>query len=77
MSKWKKSLADLYGSKSQAARVITEDWVEKNMFCAGCGNMFVKHFENSNVKGKIRQQLQFLRDKGYIMFLGDVIYRKI
>lgn len=45
--KMEKSLADLYGSKSQAARVVTEDWVEKNMFCVRCGNIFIKHFENN------------------------------
>lgn len=36
-----------------------------------------KHPENNNVKAKIRQQLQFLRDKGFIEFLGRGHYRKI
>lgn len=35
------------------------------------------HPSNNNVKAKIRQQLQFLRDKGYIEFLGKGIYRKV
>jgi len=34
-----------------------------------------KHPENHNVKAKIRQQLQFLRDKGVIEFLGRGHYR--
>ena len=35
-----------------------------------------KHPENHNVKAKVRQQLQFLRDKGVIRFLGRGWYRK-
>jgi len=35
----------------------------------------VIHPENKNIKPKIRQQLQFLRDKGYIEFIGDGIYK--
>jgi type II restriction enzyme len=37
----------------------------------------VKHPENNNVKAKIRQQLQFLRDKGYIEFLARGQYKKL
>lgn len=33
------------------------------------------HPENRNIKPKIRQQLQFLRDKGYLEFLGDGLYK--
>ncbi|MGN0539457.1 MAG: DpnI domain-containing protein [Candidatus Fimenecus sp.] len=36
-----------------------------------------KHPNNNNVKPKIRQQLQFLRDKGFIEFLGNGKYKKI
>ena len=36
-----------------------------------------RHPDNNNVKAKIRQQLQFLRDKGYIEFLTRGRYRKI
>lgn len=35
------------------------------------------HFHNHNIEAKIRQQLQFLRDKGFIEFLGQGKYRKI
>ena len=34
-----------------------------------------KHPENHNVKAKARQQLQFLRDKGVIEFMGRGHYR--
>ncbi len=37
----------------------------------------IKHPSNNNVKAKIRQQLQFLRDKGFIKFLGRGKYIKI
>lgn len=32
------ALAENYNSKSQIARVITEDWLLKNGFCPSCGN---------------------------------------
>jgi type II restriction enzyme len=32
------------------------------------------HQNNKNIKPKIRQQLQFLRDKGFINFLGEARY---
>lgn len=35
------------------------------------------HPQNHNVNAKVRQQLQFLRDKGFIVFLGNGKYRKI
>jgi len=34
-----------------------------------------KHPDNKHVKDKIRQQLQFLRDKEYLKFLGNGKYR--
>ena len=36
-----------------------------------------KHRQNKNVTAKIRQQLQFLRDKGFIEFVGRGVYRKV
>ncbi|MCM1183590.1 MAG: restriction endonuclease [Roseburia sp.] len=35
-----------------------------------------RHSENHNIEAKIRQQLQFLRDKGFIEFLGRGHYKK-
>ncbi len=36
-----------YHSASQKARVLTEKWVERNMFCPRCGNPRMQHFENN------------------------------
>lgn len=37
----------------------------------------LKYPKNSHIKDKIRQQLQFLRDKGLIKFMGGGRYRKL
>lgn len=37
----------------------------------------LKHIDNHNIEAKIRQQLQVLRDKGFIEFLGNGQYRKL
>lgn len=36
-----------YHSNSQVARVLTENWVKKNMYCPRCGNMHIEQFENN------------------------------
>lgn len=36
-----------------------------------------KHSQNRNIEAKIRQQLQFLRDKGFIKFVGHGVYQKV
>ncbi len=36
-----------------------------------------KHIANHNIEAKIRQQLQILRDKGFIEFVGRGEYRKL
>ena len=41
------SLTGEYNSNSQIARVLTEEWVEKNMYCPRCGNLHINHFENN------------------------------
>ncbi len=42
-----RSLADEYHSNSQIARVLTESWVNENMFCPRCGHRHIRHFENN------------------------------
>jgi type II restriction enzyme len=37
----------------------------------------IKHPSNKHIKDKIRQQLQFLRDKGYLYFVGKGRYRLV
>lgn len=39
------SLGDGYKSPSQIARVLTEDWVARNMFCPVCGAPVLGHYE--------------------------------
>lgn len=34
------------------------------------------HSDNRNIEAKIRQQLQFLRDRGFIEFVGRGVYKK-
>lgn len=35
------------------------------------------HLDNHNIEAKIRQQLQLLRDRGFIEFIGRGVYRKV
>ena len=39
------SLAAAYTSHSQRARVVTEDWVERNMYCPRCGSGHLEHLK--------------------------------
>ena len=41
------TLAEKYSSNSQKIRVITENWVNHNLFCPYCGNVYINHFENN------------------------------
>lgn len=36
-----------YSNNAQRIIVITEDWVDSNMFCPYCGNKYISHFENN------------------------------
>lgn len=36
-----------YHSGAQIARVLTETWVNHNMYCPRCGNLHIEHFENN------------------------------
>ncbi len=40
-------LADRYHSKSQIARILTEDWTKTHMFCPLCGWMAISKFPNN------------------------------
>lgn len=40
-------LAQTYTSNAQIARVLTEDWVNRNSFCPCCGNIYLKEFKNN------------------------------
>lgn len=36
-----------YHSSAQIARVLTEEWVNQNMYCPRCGSMHIEHFKNN------------------------------
>ena len=40
-------IAERYKSNSQKIRVITENWVSRNLFCPYCGNAYICQFENN------------------------------
>ena len=42
------SLAEKYESNTQRARVLTEDWVGKNMYCPCCGGSVLVHLPNNS-----------------------------
>lgn len=45
--KFDMDVASNYRSAAQVARVLTETWVGKNMFCPRCGNLHIQHFKNN------------------------------
>jgi type II restriction enzyme len=53
-----------------------DDFSLKNVY-AFAEQLSQKHVNNNNVEAKIRQQLQLLRDKGLIEFIGRGQYRKV
>lgn len=42
-----------------------------------CDELKIKHPNNNHIKDKIRQQLQYLRDKGFVEFKGNGFYKRI
>lgn len=41
------NIAAPYRSRSQKTRVMTEDWVARNLYCVRCGHPMLKHFPNN------------------------------
>ena len=41
------SLASPYHPNSQIARILTENWISKYMYCPRCGCLHIQHFENN------------------------------
>lgn len=84
-----KPVADLQCSYFADSKIISRGWLMDVLFCLeSLGKKkfslddvygFIKylqerHQKNHNIKAKIRQQLQLLRDKGYVKFLGNGEY---
>lgn len=44
-------IAENYHSNSQKSRVLTEDWVEHNLYCPICGKTYVSRYENNHPTG--------------------------
>ena len=42
-----KNLAANYQSPSQVARVLTESWLQQNIYCPSCGNEAIESFQNN------------------------------
>ncbi|OOS25497.1 DpnI domain-containing protein [Moraxella pluranimalium] len=57
-------------------RIADDEFSLKQMY-AFEHELALKYPNNAHIKDKIRQQLQFLRDKGMIEFLGRGRYRKV
>ena len=78
------SLAQGYKSASQIARVLTEDWLARNMYCPICGEISVKKAEpNAPVKDyicdncKAQYELKSKREHSdkYFKKVSDGVYR--
>lgn len=44
-------LTENYHSNSQKSRVLTEDWVERNLYCPICGKPYINRYENNHPTG--------------------------
>lgn len=42
-----KTIAEEYKSHAQRARVLTEDWVDREIFCPNCGRLNMDKYENN------------------------------
>ncbi len=51
---FEESLGDRYKSKSQKVRVMSEIWIEKNMFCPCCGNVSLVKLKNNQPAADFR-----------------------
>ena len=57
-------------------KIPTDDFVLDEVY-AFANELQLKHPENNHIHDKIRQQLQYLRDRGFISFTSRGVYRKI
>ena len=57
--------------------ILPKEWFDLSEVYSFVPVLSLKHPQNNNVEAKIRQQLQLLRDLGFVEFLGQGKYRKI
>ena len=43
-----RSMGESYTSASQKIRVLSEDWVVRNIYCPNCGNNKISAYDNNN-----------------------------
>jgi type II restriction enzyme len=70
-----KNLADKYSSLSQKMRVLTEDWVDNQIFCPNCGNVKISSYKNNKPVAdfyceKCKEDFELKSKKGKI---GNVV----
>lgn len=46
--KFRPHLAKTYNSPTQIIRVLTEDWVHRNVYCPHCGHVSLERYKNNN-----------------------------
>ena len=77
-------MLDLVKSASQIARILTEDWLARNMYCPICGEVSIKRAEpNAPVKDyicdncKAQYELKSKREHSdkYVTKVNDGVYR--
>lgn len=56
-------------------KIPADDFILDDVY-AFANELQLKHPENNHVHDKIRQQLQYLRDRGFISFISRGVYRK-
>ena len=61
----------------QCVNAVPTDEFTLNEMYAFEQTLEIKHPQNNNIRAKIRHQLQILRDKGFVEFLGNGHYKKI
>ena len=63
-----------YHSPTQKARVLTEDWLGRNMYCPICGEPILTHFEaNRPVADFYCKNCRFmLQSQCYFIFMYSV-----
>ncbi len=69
----------VFKGSTQKVRALSEGWVSAHLFCPSCSaaRLSALYPDNHNVRPKIRQQLQVLRDRGWLSFGGRGTDRRI
>ena len=49
--RFNRALAERFRSVSQKARVLTEDWVSREVYCPNCGNTYLEKYPNNKPVG--------------------------